>query len=425
MPPKTRSQTPAITDEVERKQEMAASDPNDIVAAEAEIRASKDPNRLLLLNILANQKTLDDKQEQRYNNLDALIQASKSTLEKHIKENDTVINSIKTNVTANTNDIASFQVEVTKLKTDLVDLQVKYDASQLLLTETKTHLADFAKTLSKLDTKFCRDEEDQMRCQIVIDGVREQASKRPKSIAINLLKDLDIDFTEADIKSAYRLGPINDRATRPRSIKVQFSNNHFKFDIFKNIQKLKGKEQWKGVHISDAVSLEEQEKRRDLRCIYAAGKAKGIDVKLKGTSIVIDGIKFGHDDIRNLPKGLSIEDVKIVKTKDGTAFQSHHAYLSNMFPCKIIYEGLDYKSSEHLYFAEMARHHNRQDLVEEIRNSKDGYAAKRVASYPRIPIRGHKGRLLFLWHDIVTSQRHRPELYHKGESAWLYLGRIS
>ena len=133
------------------------------------------------------------------------------------------------------------------------------------------------------------------------------------------------------------------------------------------------------MHISDAVTIEEQDRRRDMRCIYAAGKAKGVDVKLKGSSIIIDGVKFVHKDIHNLPKGLSIEKVKLVATKDGLAFQSHHSYLSNMYPVKIVYNGEEYKSSEHLYHAEMARHHNRQDLVKRIIKAKDGYATKKIA----------------------------------------------
>ena len=263
------------------------------------------------------------------------------------------------------------------MKTDLANLQHKYDESQVLLNKTTTILADFAKTVSKLDLKYTKDEEEQMRCQLIIDGAKEQG--RPKTVVTNLLRDLGVEFSESDIKSAYRLGPVNDKATRPRSIKVQFVSNKFKYDIYKNIQKLKGNDQWHGVHISDAVSQDEQERRRDMRCVFAVGKAKGIDVKLRGSSIIIDGIKYGHSDISALPKGLSIKEIKIVATSDGTAFQSHHAYLSNMYPCKIIYEGLEYKSSENLYFAEMARHHNKLELAEEIRNTKDGYAAKRTA----------------------------------------------
>ena len=270
------------------------------------------------------------------------------------------------------------QTSVKTLQDDITAIQNKYEATQKLLDETTLNLNKYAATIGKLDVKYQREEDEVMRCQLLIDGVKEQGTKRPKTVIINLLKDLGVDFSDSDIKSAYRLGPLNDKSSRPRSIKVQFVNSHFKYEIFKNIQKLKDKESWKGVHISDAVSAEEQDKRRDMRCIYAAGKAKGINIKLKGANVVIDGIKYGHSDIHNLPKGLSIKQVKIVATKDGTAFQSHHAYLSNMYPCVINYEGTKYKSAEHLYYAEMARHHNRLDLVNDIINAKDGYAAKRV-----------------------------------------------
>ena len=51
--PQTRSQTQIDTNATEGKQNMAASDTGHIATTKAEIRASKDPNRLLLLNIIA------------------------------------------------------------------------------------------------------------------------------------------------------------------------------------------------------------------------------------------------------------------------------------------------------------------------------------------------------------------------------------
>ena len=91
----TRSQTQIDTNATEGKQNNAASDTGDIATTEAEIQASKDPNRVLLLNIIANQKASGAMHEQRYTNLDTLIQASNTTLENHIKENDKVINTMK------------------------------------------------------------------------------------------------------------------------------------------------------------------------------------------------------------------------------------------------------------------------------------------------------------------------------------------
>ena len=49
-----------------------------------------------------------------------------------------------------------------------------------------------------------------------------------------------------------------------------------------------------------------------------------------------------------------------------------------MYPCKIVFEGTEYKSAEHFYYAEMARHHNRLDLVNDIIKAKDRYAAKQI-----------------------------------------------
>ena len=73
-----------------------------------------------------------------------------------------------------------------------------------------------------------------------------------------------------------------------------------------------------------------------------------------------------------------MERVKIIKVLDGVAFQSHHAFLSNMFMCLIKHAGVDYKSAEHFYSAEMARFHNRLDLIDDILKAQDGYAAKRI-----------------------------------------------
>ena len=73
------------------------------------------------------------------------------------------------------------------METDLANLQAKYDASQELLTTTTEALAEFAKTVSKLDTEYQRDEDEQMRCQISIDGAKEHVPGRPKTIVTNLL----------------------------------------------------------------------------------------------------------------------------------------------------------------------------------------------------------------------------------------------
>ena len=59
----------------------------------------------------------------------------------------------------------------------------------------------------------------------------------------SLLSDLDITYKDGDIKSAYRLGDVKTGLSRPRKIRIQFSNTATKGEIFKN----------KGVHLNDAL----------------------------------------------------------------------------------------------------------------------------------------------------------------------------
>ena len=49
-----------------------------------------------------------------------------------------------------------------------------------------------------------------------------------------------------------------------------------------------------------------------------------------------------------------------------------------MFVVDIQYEGATYKTAEHLYTAEFAKHHDRLDIIQDIIEAEDGYAAKRL-----------------------------------------------
>ena len=232
MPPKTRSsttipaadatgkQTPTATMAAKGESEPQVSDVN-----------TEDPNQRLLLDIIANQKASDAQQETRHRKLESSINAHKLSLDKHIEENEKALGAIKGSVTTNTSEIKTLHDSVLKLQTDLTAMQTKFDTTQRLLDEANDNLTAYAATTNKLDAKYVKDEEEVLRCQLIIDGVKEQGNRRPKSIITNLLKDLEVEFSEADIKSAFRLGPINDRATRPRSIRVQFASFSFKYDI--------------------------------------------------------------------------------------------------------------------------------------------------------------------------------------------------
>ena len=113
-------------------------------------------------------------------------------------------------------------------------------------------------------------------------------------------------------------------------------------------------------------------------------------MKLRGSTIIFDDIKYTYKDIDSLPHGLCMEKVKIVNVSDGLA---HHAFLSNMFMCLIKHEGVEYKSAEHFYSAEMARFHERLDLIDEILDARDGYLAKRIVRSIKIKDEWHLAKV--------------------------------
>ena len=336
------------------------------------------PDRTLLLQIIKNQKEADKKSEERFASLRKQIKESKRTLEAYQVTTDKRVTETETAISTTVADMKQLHEKVTALELKLDTTSDLLEATQQQLDGAKKEINENALTLNKLNRKYEQDEEEIRRCTLILDGVNERDNKQPKIVIEKLLKDLTIDNKANNIKTAYRLGPLKNGVTRPRSIKVIFANSATKGEIFKNIGKLNQTDKWKGVRLSDAISPQEQSQQRDLRCIYAVAKAQGINVKLRGSSIIIEEVKYSYKDINNLPHNLSMENVKILRVADGIAFQSHHAFMSNMFACLIKADGQVFKSAEHFYSAEMAKFHKRDDLIQPIIDAKDGYLAKRI-----------------------------------------------
>ena len=61
--------------------------------------------------------------------------------------------------------------------------------------------------------------------------------------------------------------------------------------------------------------------------------------------------------------------------------------------CLIKHEGIDYKSAEHFYSAEMARFHDRLDLIDDILDARDGYATKRIVRSIKVKAEWHEHKI--------------------------------
>ena len=178
MPPKTRSSNTNLTKD-ELKQAMAPNGRKPSTGPQTPLDTD-DQNHKLLLDIMANQKTFDEKRETQHRKLTSTITAHKQSLDNHIEENDKALGVIRGNVTTNTNDISSLQDSVKKPQTDLTAMQIKYDATQKLLDDASANFYAYAATINKLDVKYVKDEEELLRYQLIIDGVKDQGTRSPK-----------------------------------------------------------------------------------------------------------------------------------------------------------------------------------------------------------------------------------------------------
>ena len=156
-------------------------------------------------------------------------------------------------------------------------------------------------------------EKRQKNHNMIIEGVKEKQNENLRLILDEMLEDMGVSFTVEWVDCIYRVRP-KKQGTDRRPIMINFPFLSYKHEIFQNIYKLKDNQKWRGVYLQDNLTLVEQSKKKETRAIYAYAKSKGVDVKMKGSQLVIDGDKYSYGE--DLPRDLSIENAKTVVVKD-------------------------------------------------------------------------------------------------------------
>ena len=76
---------------------------------------------------------------------------------------------------------------------------------------------------------------------------------------------------------------------------------------------------------------------------------------VKGNALIIDEMRYQYKDLDDLPEGINMINAKLVQLDNGWAFQSHHAFYSNMANCVIRYKGHNFNSSKQVYWYNCAK----------------------------------------------------------------------
>lgn len=108
---------------------------------------------------------------------------------------------------------------------------------------------------------------------------------------------------------------------------------------------------------------------------------KDHSASIESGGLRLDGEYFGPDRFDDLPTNCQPHNVQIVNTEHNTTlFAGEWAFLSNMFPCTLIYEGTRFTSSEQCYQFVRARSNKQLNKARRIITSNNAFACKRFGN---------------------------------------------
>ena len=291
----------------------------------------KEPSlRDLLLEFKKNQEGNKTIQTQ-LNNIQTSVNSNTSTLKDHMTKYDKEVKEFNTTLTGLTNTVTELTERMKTMEADAIEAKEEAKLLRKRLNEVEN-----------ISQKFQKQDEDCKRRNIIIEGIKESSFQKTKEVVGELLTELGIEMSPVTVVNLHRLGKYTEDSTRQRPVKVLFLSNLTKQILFKNISKLKDKEKWNRITIDDDVTDDTKNIQKDLRCLAASARAKGLKAQQKGKALILEGQRYAYAEIDNLPHEISLENAKIVKTEDGVAFQGKHAYLSNLAPAPFVDNGTGY-----------------------------------------------------------------------------------
>ena len=284
---------------------------------------------------------------------DTLHKETKVTLESLYKLNVTTkkdifsrLDEIDTKIDSHKSTVENYKAENQQLKTQLAE-QGKLLKSVIHCLETCESKVDFHKCLMDDNVRELQQiKADKRRHNLIIHGLKEEADIGPRQQVQSLFKDMGLPFDLDAADAIYRIGRKPRQGQRPRPLVCELTRKYNKGEVYKRIKNLRDKPKWAKVTITDDLSPEENRKRQDMRDLCNLGKAQRRVVKLSGSTLILEGKRYTHREIGQLPKSLNLAEAKVTPCKDGLAFQGPYAYLSHMYACPIVYDGKDYTTAE-------------------------------------------------------------------------------
>ena len=364
-------------------------------------------NEPTLAEVLLEIKKGNTRTEKSLTELEKKIDVNQKMISDYIKTNDEAVKKIDNKIDSATSRVTATETTVKKLEDQVSTLSDDIDEMRKISKKQQ-------ETIKKLEINEKERVEEKKRSNLLIDGIPEPTNGTLIDTVTEMLSAIDVKLLPGQIQSAYRIGAVNKvNKTRPRTILVRLNSPSLKFEIYKNVRKLKENDKWKKVYISDDLPKEIANQRKVLRCLAATARDRGHRATVRGAALIVDDIRYNYSEIDDLPDGITMENAKVVQLDDGIAFQSHFAFLSSMFPVTIVINSTPTHCAEQAYWLEIARLAGNKKVIEKVRDAKDGYEAKRAGQQIKITqeIEDKKEEIMAKVQELKFQQN--PELKTK------------
>ena len=340
-----------------------ATNPNNMASKKKELTLDD-----IFLEIKRGNKKNDD----RLDEMDKKMDINYKVLQDYITSNDHTIEKLKT-------DVNTYSTKLTQAEATVTDLEDRMTTMSDELDETIKQCKLQQIQIDELRMNERARTEEVKKANIIIDGISEETETSLLATVTQMLTDIGVNIQQGNILTAFRLGSVKKvNKPRPRPILVKLSTQSIKFDIYKHVKNLRDSDKWKRIFISDDLPREIADERKTLRCLAATARDRGHRATVKGGVLVIDDIRYTYKEQDDLPEGVNMEDAKTIQVADGIAFQSHHSYLSSMYPTPIKIGDTPTNCAEQAYWFTMARTAGDKKVMKEVPDSKNGYEAKRA-----------------------------------------------
>ena len=195
--------------------------------------------------------------------------------------------------------------------------------------DLKRTVKSMAEKIKEYDFKFEQQEREKKKANISIKGVLEIQNLSLEKLVNDLFEDLNLEYKVQDLcNKIYRKGKYVSATAgnmpKPRSVIIQFYEESIKYEIFKNLKNMAGKEKWKNIFVNEDLTADQVNKMKDMRAINGYTKSVGMDTRIKGTKLFIEGKKINLDDLYTVPEKISIEKAKTIEFNVTVIFQGHH-----------------------------------------------------------------------------------------------------